>query len=212
MASIEPAEGATCEGALYTLTRDGYEALWQSEGGSMPRPGYEEIVVTASLRGGETVDALTLRAAPWMRMRRDAPPSQRYKQLILDGARELGLSEAYVAQLAELRAASPSAALTAIAKAHGVIAVLLFRLKLRNALAPLRAATYALLRSRPIGEGLASRVHDVAAELAIGLLLLPTAALGAIIRVVLQWCGKGSWVQFGPPPSKPKPSGGAGAP
>jgi hypothetical protein len=201
MASIEPAEGATCEGALYTLTRDGYEALWQSEGGSMPRPGYEEIV-----------DALTLRAAPWMRMRRDAPPSQRYKQLILDGARELGLSEAYVAQLAELRAASPSAALTAIAKAHGVIAVLLFRLKLRNALAPLRAATYALLRSRPTGEGLASRVHDVAAELAIGLLLLPTAALGAIIRVVLQWCGKGSWVQFGPPPSKPKPSGGAGAP
>lgn len=201
MASIEPAEGATCEGALYTLTRDGYEALWQSEGGSMPRPGYEEIV-----------DALTLRAAPWMRMRRDASPSQRYKQLILDGARELGLSEAYVAQLAELRAASPSAALTAIAKAHGVIAVLLFRLKLRNALAPLRAATYALLRSRPTGEGLASRVHDVAAELAIGLLLLPTAALGAIIRVVLQWCGKGSWVQFGPPPSKPKPSGGAGAP
>ena len=66
MASIEPCAGSTCEGALYTLTRDGYEALWKSEGGSMSRPGYEEVVVSASV-GGETVEAITLRAAPWMR-------------------------------------------------------------------------------------------------------------------------------------------------
>ena len=108
----------------------------------MERPGYEEVVVSTS--DGE--QAITLRAAPWMRMRTDAPPSERYKQIILQGATELGLSESYLARLKAVPSAKPSAALTAIARAHGVVAVLLFRLKLRNALLPLRAASYALLR------------------------------------------------------------------
>ena len=62
MASIEPSAGDSCEGALYTLTREGYEELWRSEGGAMERPGYEELVVTAEA-SGESVSAITLRAA-----------------------------------------------------------------------------------------------------------------------------------------------------
>ena len=49
MASIEASTGDCCEGALYTLTSQGYEELWRSEGGAMERPGYEELVVTAVL-------------------------------------------------------------------------------------------------------------------------------------------------------------------
>ena len=209
MASIEPSSGETCEGVLYTLTREGYEALWQSEGGSMDRPGYEEIVVNTMVCG-KIVPAITLRAAPWMRLRRDAPPSARYKRLILSGAKEIGLSDDYVRDLAALPVASPSGALTAIARAHGVVAILLFKLGLRQALTPLRAACYALLRGRrtlaaqPVAQpaALVSRILDLAAEIATAALLLPTAALGAAIRLALSICGKEKWVQFGPPPRK----------
>ena len=203
MASIEPSRGDACEGALYTLTRDGYEELWRSEGGAMDRPGYEEVVVRAALPTGETVDAITLRAAEWMRLKRDAPPSARYKQLILDGAKECGLSSQYIARLEGIMPAAPSAALTAIVRAHGVVAVMLFRMKLRTLLAPLRAACYALLRGQPRADaGVGSRLLDAACEVATALMLLPTAALGATIRLVLQLIGKESLVQFGPPPQR----------
>jgi len=209
MASIEPSSGDVCEGALYTLTRDGYESLWKSEGGMMDRPGYEEIVVRARV-GGEVVDAITLRAAPWMRLSHDAPPSARYKKLIVDGATELGLSSEYVATLQRLPASSPSKALTAIVQAHGVVAVLLFRLSqrlnapaLRGVLIPVRSACYLLLRGRSsdTARGVGRALLDAASELAIGALLLPTAALGALLRSVLRLLGKGALVQFGPPPS-----------
>tara|TARA_B100000795_G_scaffold11845_1_gene8157 strand:- start:1538 stop:2191 length:654 start_codon:yes stop_codon:yes gene_type:complete len=200
MASIEASAGDSCEGALYTLTPQGYEELWRSEGGAMDRPGYEELVVTAEA-GGESVQAITLRAAPWMRLARDAPPSARYKKLIVDGAREVGLSEAYQQCIASLPAAAPSAALTALARAHGVVAVILFKLKLSGALRPYRAACYALVRGRaPSASGLGNRLLDVAAEVATGALLLPTATLGSLIRLVLRLCGREQWVQFGPPP------------
>lgn len=201
MASIEPSAGATCEGALYTLSRAGYEALWRSEGGSMARPGYEEVVVSVAC-GEQVVQAMTLRAAPWMRMSRDAPPSSRYKKLIVDGAQELGLSTEYVASLSRMPSASPGRALTAIARAHGVVAVLLFRLKLRQLLMPLRAACYALLRTSSPDEALARRLLSAASEIATCALLLPTAAVGALIRLVLRLVGRERWVTFGPPPQK----------
>jgi len=199
MASIEPQKGEVCEGVLYTLTREGYEALWKSEGGSMERPGYEEIVVSVrrQLRDSqgdasyETVQAITLRAAPWMRLQYDVPPSARYRNLIVDGAKEVNLSNDYIARLIEMPVSAPSAALTAIAKAHAIVALLLFRLKLRKALTPLRAACYALQRGKSPQDGQASRLLNLGAELITGAILLPTAALGAVIRVVLRLCGRG---------------------
>ena len=206
MASIDPSDvDDACEGALYTLTRAGYEALWRSEGGSMERPGYEEVVVCADV-GGERVRAITLRAAPWMRMTRDAPPSARYKSLIVDGARELGLSSEYVERVAALPAAVPSRPLSSIARAHGAIAVLMFKLGLpRCLLAPFRAASYALLRGKAVtagSGGLNTRLLDLIAEFAMGAVLLPTAALGALLRIALRVVGQEHWTQFGPPPAR----------
>jgi len=45
----------------------------------------------------------------------------------------------------------------------------------------------------------------VLAEATTAAMLLPTAALGASIRLLLKLCGKEKWVTFGPPPSKKKP-------
>ena len=50
--------------------------------------------------------------------------------------------------------------------------------------------------------GTVSRLLDLGSEIATALLLLPTAALGAAIRLFLQLCGKEGWVQMGPPPAK----------
>ena len=200
MASIEASPGDTCEGVLYSLTRAGYEELWKSEGGAMARPGYEEIVVDARV-GEDTVQAVTLRAAPWMRMRRDAPPSKRYKNLILEGAKEVGLSSTYIDRLAALPAAAPSAALTALARAHGVIAVLLFRMKLAGLLLPFRSALYALLQPATDG-GIRQRLAYAASEIAMGTLLLPTAVIGALIAQVLRLCKREHWIQFGPPAAR----------
>ena len=141
MASIEPLVGDVCEGVLYTLTSEAYEELWRSEGGSMARPGYEEVVVTCDASTGP-VRAITLRAAPWMRLRRDAPPSLRYKSLIVEGAREAGFTSGYLSRLDALPAATPGRALAWLARAHGVIAVLCFKLGLRRLLAPLRSLCY----------------------------------------------------------------------
>ena len=74
-----------------------------------------------------------------------------------------------------------------------------------GALRPYRAACYALLRGRaPRASGLGNRLLDVVAEVATGALLLPTATLGALIRLVLRLCGRERWVQFGPPPGTAK--------
>ena len=49
----------------------------------------------------------------------------------------------------------------------------------------------------PMGRGM-----DAASEVAMALMLLPTATLGATIRLVLRLLGKESLVQFGPPPQR----------
>ena len=183
----------------------------------MERPGYEEVSVPVSV-DGTIVQAVTLRAAPWMRLRRDAPPSARYKELIVQGAVELGLSDAYVSMLSALPAASPSPALRALATAHGVVAVLLLRLSAalgapwaRRVFAPVRAACYALLRAQASSRAEAQRgaarsasatLVGFTSEAAMAAILLPTAALGASARLVLRACGREGWVRFGPPSAR----------
>lgn len=180
MASLEPSAGDACEGALYLLALDSYNSLYRSEGGAMARPPYDEIVVPCTTCEGEMVNAITLRAAAFMRLRRDAPPSTRYLSLIRQGAAELGLSAPYRSRLERIPSIAPSSALAAIARAHGVVTITLFRFcpKLRPLLNPLRIACYAATYAGPV------RALTIASELAIGTLLLPTAALGVLIRVI----------------------------
>jgi hypothetical protein len=91
------------------------------------------------------------------------------------------------------------------------VAVLIFRLStslktpaLRNVLFPIRGLCYILLRRGP-STSVVDRMLDLASEMATGALLLPTAALGCLIRLVLQLLGKEKLVQMGPPSAaKPK--------
>jgi hypothetical protein len=133
-----------------------------------------------------------------MRLRRDAPPSTRYLAIILAGARELGLPSAGTT-LASMPAAAPSKLLVGVARAHGVVSMLVFRMGLKKALWPLRAACYALLYcgpSRPL------RLLSEAATLAI---LAPTATLGVLIRAARRAAGLPDF-SFGPPQKRPAPT------
>lgn len=200
MASLEPCEGDACEGAVYELSRDDYERLWKSEGGAMERSPYEEVVVRASVRrpdgSVDDLDVITLRAAPWTRLRRDAPPSRRYLSLITTGARELSLSPGYLERLDRVRAAEPSAPLRAIAQAHGVLAIALFRAGLRRALAPWRAACYAFTYAGP------SAAMAAASEAILCAVLLPTAAIGALLRAARAMFGLPPLMMGPPPPAR----------
>ena len=132
MGGIEESPSEECHGALCTMTAENYEKLWQSEGGAMPNPGYEEIVVEAEGYGlPQRVRAVALRARPHVRLRRDADPSQRYMRMLVDGAKELGLSSSYVAKLEAITTQRATGVLRMLAVQHLFFATLLIRPRLR---------------------------------------------------------------------------------
>lgn len=91
-----------CHGALVKLRPEDYERVMLSEGvsneNSNPKKaGYEEIVVTAHPYGryAKPVQAVALRARPHVRLSRDPCPSQRYMDILQEGAAGLGLKPDY---------------------------------------------------------------------------------------------------------------------
>lgn len=108
MGSLEPInaskpllayEKPECHGALVTLTPENYEKVMASEGVSFNQtnPGYEEIVVTVIPYDTRKppVEAIALRARPQVRLRKDPCPSERYMNILREGAQELGLAPSY---------------------------------------------------------------------------------------------------------------------
>lgn len=97
-ASIEPAEGDSCHGAVYTLTLGDWAKVCASEGVPF---GYRVEQVDVQCYDGRVARAWTLRAAA----PREAslPPSRRYLDLIKEGAKELGLAESWQLKLDRLQ-------------------------------------------------------------------------------------------------------------
>ncbi|CAH0366743.1 unnamed protein product [Pelagomonas calceolata] len=191
MAGIEPSPGQECPGCVYEMSRDAYEALWRSEGGAMKKTPYQEVVVSVRDASGRDVDAITCQVSAWAALRRDGVPSARYLGIIEEGARELGLVE-YAEALSKRPRANPSRFLRAVAGAHGVVSLTLYRRNLSHLLAPLRSACFVLTYGgrrpwlRALSEALTAAV------------LLPTAAVGSVIRLYRSARGLPPIV-FGPP-------------
>ena len=133
----------------------------------------------------------TTQVSAWAALRRDGVPSARYLGIIEEGARELGLVE-YADALSKRPRANPSRFLRAVAGAHGVVSLTLYRRNLSHLLAPLRSACFVLTYGgrrpwlRALSEALTAAV------------LLPTAAVGSIIRLYRSARGLPPIV-FGPP-------------
>jgi hypothetical protein len=88
-----------CHGALVKLRPIDYERVMLSEGVSnnSTNAGYEEIVVTAYPYGRfrKPVQAVALRARSHVRLSADPCPSQRYMNILKEGAEGLGLKQCY---------------------------------------------------------------------------------------------------------------------
>ena len=93
VANIVCEVGARTCGVLYRITAEEAERLDRTEG--VPGGLYRRVPVTISTRGGP-IDAFTYQS-PYATAGRK--PSPRYIGLLLDGAREHGLPEEYVALL-----------------------------------------------------------------------------------------------------------------
>jgi hypothetical protein len=100
-ASIVPAEGEECHGAVFELTPADWTRLCLSEGVPM---GYRVRQVAVELYSGNTVQAYTLSPA-LLRAPMDLPPSARYLGLLRKGAREMGLTGAWQDKLAAIEPA-----------------------------------------------------------------------------------------------------------
>lgn len=96
-ANIEPCRGEQVEGVLLTVSADAGAALRAKEG--HPRR-YEEINVEVIIPpSGEQIQAMTYRVTKAYRLPFDLPVSEMYRNLVLAGADEAGLSPAYRSKL-----------------------------------------------------------------------------------------------------------------
>jgi hypothetical protein len=100
-ASIARAPGDECHGGVYELSVSDWLRLCASEGVPF---GYRVCGVDVELYDGSTVPAWTLEAGLPSAFG-DLPPSERYLQLIRDGAQELGLTRTWQQRLAQVQAA-----------------------------------------------------------------------------------------------------------
>eukprot|EP00320_Phaeocystis_rex_P022532 CAMPEP_0119077714 /NCGR_PEP_ID=MMETSP1178-20130426/95861_1 /TAXON_ID=33656 /ORGANISM="unid sp, Strain CCMP2000" /LENGTH=137 /DNA_ID=CAMNT_0007060097 /DNA_START=231 /DNA_END=644 /DNA_ORIENTATION=+ len=102
-ASIVPAKGDECHGAVFELTPTDWARLCLSEGVGVPT-GYRVRQVSVELYSGRTVQAYTL-STSLLRAPVDLPPSERYLGLIRKGARELKLTGVWQDRLAAVKTA-----------------------------------------------------------------------------------------------------------
>ena len=185
MGALEPAApAAACHGALCSMRRDQYEKVWLSEGGGSPNPGYEEVVVEAMAYGAsQPVRAIALRARPHVRLAADACPSERYMGILLEGAYELGLAPAYVAELESVVTQRVGPLLRCLAVHHFFLASTLFRLKQAWLVSWYGKALFAVYVPSSGDGGLGARLRRMLSAIAMAALLAPTALIGAAIRL-----------------------------
>ena len=98
VASLAEAPGDWVEGLAVSMPGSARGLVDHQEGAVSGL--YEPFPVTlALLDGGRPVAAIAYRAAPSRRLPADQPPAPGYLQVLLRGAREAGLSEAWVARV-----------------------------------------------------------------------------------------------------------------
>ncbi len=103
--NLEPAQGHHVEGVAMSITPAIQDVLRVKEG--FPRC-YEEIDVSVHTASAQaSVRALTYVVTPQNRLDTDLPVTARYRKLILDGAKEFGLTGMYQQRLRRLLRTAP---------------------------------------------------------------------------------------------------------
>ena len=98
-ANIEPARGEHVEGVLFDISDVDKETIDDKEGA----PNYyREILVSVVLRDGTRIENVTAYTVCEDKKRGFTPPTRKYRQIIIDGARAFGLSEEWIKKLEKI--------------------------------------------------------------------------------------------------------------
>lgn len=104
--NIEPAHDQRVEGVLWSITPAIQDVLRIKEGYPHRYEEIEVIVHTASTQGG--VRAITYVVTPQHRLDVDLPVTARYRDFVLDGAKQFNLTNEYQKKLRSLLRVAPS--------------------------------------------------------------------------------------------------------
>ena len=183
-------EREECHGALIKLSAEDYERVYKSEGGGRGlMQGYEEYIVKCIPydKSKSPVQAVAFRVREHARLSNDPCPSQRYMNIIKEGANELGLRPCYLKWLEDHPVASkPSRLLKFIAINNLVFIIttsMLFKFQ------PISYIQTQLLFKIYI-PSTEPKWKQIMGEILSGIIMLPTACVGAILRGILAITGK----------------------
>lgn len=193
-ASLLPSPGNSVYGVVYELTSEQYKKLYTSEGG--PHGGYTEHVVFPEILDdtGESsgkVQAIAFKTKSYwaVKLPHAMKPSLRYKNMLVDGAKEANLPDHYVDKLIQIQAARPVGYYTRVLIQLQYITVFAFaksQMGLLIALVgytrPVAGFVYGvgeLLRETAPGP-IASILEQIA-SFGLLLLILPFSVVGALI-------------------------------
>jgi hypothetical protein len=192
-----------CHGALIQVTPQMYERIMASEGinssntktasSSGAGAGYEEVVVEAFPYDSSKppVQAIALMARPSVRLRYDPSPSERYMNILRQGAMELGLKECYQEYLAKHPVQKVSAITRSLAVNNLVTTFALSQL-LGGWRGISRLQSHLLFLVYAPGN--ASQLRRFMSETLSAIVLLPGAVIGWMRRGILKLLNK-------PPPA-----------
>jgi len=98
-ANIEPARGEHVEGVLFDINDVDKRTIDDKEGAPN---NYREILVSVILRDGTKIENVTAYTVCENKKREFTPPTRKYRQIIIDGARDFGLSEEWIKKLEKI--------------------------------------------------------------------------------------------------------------
>ena len=202
MGGIEPCVNQQCHGSLAKLTLAEYEKVWASEGGLRPNPGYMELVIDAyPYNSTVPVKAIVLRTAPHRRLSKDAAPSERYLNIIKQGAKELGLHEEYQLKLSQIIPEKVSPIIRTVFNYNSILSAILTKHTPIN-----RYAFFIADLLWPIYTPPTSHViHRFISQFLSMIIMTPGMCLGFVCKLAYTVRGKKPPSIFGaPPPPKLK--------
>ena len=93
-ASVTRQKGKETHGVCYTITKDEFQYLLQTEG------SYDVVDVDVVVYGDKDIEGVLMKAKTLthrdVAARRDLQPSKRYRDLIVEGAKERGLEKSWI--------------------------------------------------------------------------------------------------------------------
>jgi hypothetical protein len=188
--ALKSYEKQECHGALIQLSAQDYERVYKSEGGgSGARQGYEEIIVTCVPydTSQKPVEAVAFRTREHARLpiEMHGCPSKRYMGIIREGAAELGLKECYQKWLEEHPVQDPSNLFKMMALNSMLLTLTLsMGLKIRI-ISDVQSYILFKLYVLPTEP----KWKQIMGELAVGVILLPTACCGFVLKGLLEATG-----------------------